>query len=77
MAAKNGAEAPNTPSFSEPEGRDDRRTDRESDGCEFHTPSGPCGDDGRCVTIAGVSVELCEPHLEAARELNGVAGGAT
>ena len=75
MTGKRGNQTPN-PSFSKREGRDGRRTERESEGCEYHTPNGQCGSDGHRVTISGVRVELCETHLETACDLNGVAGGA-
>ena len=75
MTGKRGASAPKPPSNNE-EARDDSRIERESEGCDFHTSHAQCGSDGHRVTISGVRVELCETHLETARELDGVAGSA-
>lgn len=71
MTRERGPHGP-TASFS---GGADGRTDREpqpSDGCTYVTPDGRCGDPGAIHELAGVRVELCSAHLEAALEENGL-----
>lgn len=76
MTQATGPDGP-TSSFSEElAGGTDRRTEGDSAGCHYYTPSGRCGEAGAIHTISGVRLELCEDHLAATLEQNGLAGGA-
>lgn len=54
---------------------DDGRIERGSVRYGFHTSAGQYGDRVPRVTISGSSIELCERHIAATRELNAPTGG--